>query len=107
MDVPKAYPLNTFYKTPHLEQLAKNGIRFSNFYAHSVCSPSRTSLLTGQNSAKTRITNWIKLEEKIQDLTVLKNGIGKDSIKVVSRYQDYYKRMAMKLFMLEKHILDL
>ncbi|MGB2232871.1 MAG: sulfatase-like hydrolase/transferase, partial [Flavobacteriaceae bacterium] len=40
--VPKAYPLNAFYKTPHLEQLAKNGIRFSNFYAHSVCSPSRT-----------------------------------------------------------------
>jgi arylsulfatase A-like enzyme len=62
--VPKVYPLNTFYKTPHLEQLAKTGIRFSNFYAHSVCSPSRTSLLTGQNSAKTRITNWIKLEEK-------------------------------------------
>ena len=62
--VPKAYPLNAFYKTPHLEQLAKTGIRFSNFYAHSVCSPSRTSLLTGQNAAKTRITNWIKLEEK-------------------------------------------
>lgn len=58
------YPLNAFYKTPHMEALAKTGVRFSNFYAHSVCSPSRTSLLTGQNSARTNITNWIKLEEK-------------------------------------------
>ena len=105
---PKVYPLNTFYKTPHLEQLAKNGIRFSNFYAHSVCSPSRTSLLTGQNAAKTRITNWIKLEEKkflvLMDLRI---GIGKDSTKAVLRYPNFYNRKAMKLSMLEKHILDL
>ncbi|TLP82731.1 sulfatase-like hydrolase/transferase [Maribacter sp. ACAM166] len=57
------YPLNDYYKTPHMEKLAEQGIRFTNFYAHSVCSPSRTSILTGQNSARHGVTNWIKSEE--------------------------------------------
>ncbi|MEM8525242.1 MAG: sulfatase [Bacteroidota bacterium] len=35
-------------KTPNLDQMAENGIRFSNFYvAQPVCSASRASLLTG------------------------------------------------------------
>tara|TARA_R110001632_G_scaffold105447_2_gene214864 strand:+ start:3299 stop:4837 length:1539 start_codon:yes stop_codon:yes gene_type:complete len=62
-DNPVKYPLNDFYKTPHIEKLAKQGIRFTNFYAHSVCSPTRTSILTGQNSARHGVTNWIKSEE--------------------------------------------
>lgn len=34
--------------TPHLDQLAKNGVKFSNFYvAQAVCSASRAALLTG------------------------------------------------------------
>ena len=36
-------------KTPHLDRLAGQGTRFTQFYmSHSVCSPSRASLLTGQ-----------------------------------------------------------
>jgi arylsulfatase A-like enzyme len=54
--------LNDFYRTPNMEILAETGIRFSNFYAHSVCSPTRTSLMTGQNSARHRVTNWVKSE---------------------------------------------
>lgn len=57
------YPLNDYYKTPNMEKLAEQGIRFTNFYAHSVCSPSRTSMLTGQNSARHGVSNWIKSEE--------------------------------------------
>ncbi len=57
------YPLNNYYRTPNMEMLAEKGIRFTNFYAHSVCSPSRTSILTGQNSARHGVTNWIKSEE--------------------------------------------
>jgi arylsulfatase A-like enzyme len=56
------YPLNEYYRTPHMEALAAQGTRFTNFYAHSVCSPSRTSILTGQNSARHRVTNWIHPE---------------------------------------------
>ncbi|WP_051209778.1 sulfatase [Gelidibacter mesophilus] len=57
------YPLNDYYITPNMEKLAEQGIRFTNFYAHSVCSPSRTSIMTGQNSARHRVTNWIKSED--------------------------------------------
>src|SRR5271163_5020127 len=36
------------FQTPHLDQLAREGRRFTNFYvAQPVCSASRTALLTG------------------------------------------------------------
>jgi arylsulfatase A-like enzyme len=56
---PKRYPLNDFYRTPNMERLAARGIRFSDFCAMSVCSPTRISIMTGQNAARHRTTNWI------------------------------------------------
>lgn len=56
---PVKHALNDFYRTPHLERLAGQGTRFSQFYAMSVCSPTRVSLLTGQTSARHRTTQWI------------------------------------------------
>jgi arylsulfatase A-like enzyme len=56
---PKRYPLNDYYRTPNMERLAQGGIRFNNFYAMSVCSPTRISIVTGQNAARHRTTNWI------------------------------------------------
>lgn len=56
---PKRYPLNDFYRTPSMERLAENGIRFNQFYAMSVCSPTRISIMTGQNAARHHATNWI------------------------------------------------
>lgn len=53
------YPLNELYRTPNMQRMAERGIRFSNFYAMSVCSPTRISLMTGQNAARHRTTNWI------------------------------------------------
>ena len=55
-------PLNEWYRTPNMERLAKQGIRFSTFYAQSVSSPSRASIMTGQNAARHRTTNWIQPE---------------------------------------------
>lgn len=57
--VPKKYPLNEYYRTPNMERLAAKGVRFSNFCAMSVCSPTRVSIMTGQNAARHRTTNWI------------------------------------------------
>lgn len=56
---PKRYPLNDYYRTPNMERLAARGIRFNNFYAMSVCSPTRISIMTGQNAARHHTTNWI------------------------------------------------
>ncbi|MCB1279845.1 sulfatase [Prosthecobacter sp.] len=56
---PKRYPLNDWYRTPNMERLAAKGIRFNNFCAMSVCSPTRISIMTGQNAARHRTTNWI------------------------------------------------
>ncbi|MBI5801312.1 MAG: sulfatase [Verrucomicrobia bacterium] len=56
---PKRYPLNDYYRTPNMERLAAGGIRFNNFCAMSVCSPTRISIMTGQNAARHRTTNWI------------------------------------------------
>ncbi len=54
------YPLNDWYKTPNMEVLASQGIRFSQFYAQSVCSPTRASIMTGQNATRHHTTQWIK-----------------------------------------------
>ena len=44
---PRQYPRNDWYRTPNMERLATNGLRFSNFYSHRVCSPTRVSLMSG------------------------------------------------------------
>jgi arylsulfatase A-like enzyme len=56
---PQRYSLNDYYRTPGMERLARRGIRFNQFYAMSVCSPTRISIMTGQNAARHRATNWI------------------------------------------------
>lgn len=33
--------------TPNLDGLAQNGVRFTNFYTHATCSPTRSMLMTG------------------------------------------------------------
>mgnify|MGYP001501962643 CR=1 FL=1 len=44
-----------FIKTPNLDQMAKNGIRFTNFYSSApVCAPSRASLMTGLHQGHAR-----------------------------------------------------
>src|SRR4030095_15083202 len=35
--------------TPTLDELARNGLRFTNFHSTALCSPSRAALITGRN----------------------------------------------------------
>lgn len=52
---------NTLVKTPHLDQMAKEGTRFTQFYsASAICSPSRCGLLTGQSPARWKITSYLQ-----------------------------------------------
>lgn len=51
---------STFYETPNLDRLAKEGMRFTDAYAAcNVCSPTRASLLTGKYPARLRLTDWL------------------------------------------------
>jgi arylsulfatase A-like enzyme len=51
-------PLNRIFRTPNMERLAAAGMKFTQAYACSVCSPTRISLITGLNAARHRVTNW-------------------------------------------------
>lgn len=54
---------NPFNKTPHLDRLAAEGVRFHAAYASStVCSPSRAGLLTGQAPPRNGITDYLRPE---------------------------------------------
>jgi arylsulfatase len=49
-------------RTPNLDSLAKEGVRFTNFYTHASCSPTRSMLLTGVDTHLNGLGNmdeWI------------------------------------------------
>jgi arylsulfatase A len=47
-------------KTPAIDQLAEDGVRFTDFYSGcAVCSPSRATLLTGRHHIRTGVYSWI------------------------------------------------
>jgi uncharacterized sulfatase len=50
---------NAFHETPHLDRLAREGLRFTQFYAGPVCSPTRANLQSGQDQARFGITQHI------------------------------------------------
>ncbi len=51
---------NPYNETPHIDSLAKGGIRFTQAYAASpVCSPSRAAILTGKHPARLQLTNFL------------------------------------------------
>lgn len=68
----------TKIKTPSLDRMAAEGIRFTNFYAGStVCAPSRCTLMTGLHTGHAYIRGNSTLALRPEDLTVaelLKQG---------------------------------
>ena len=51
---------DSFHETPHIDQLAREGVKFTSAYAGApVCSPSRASIMTGQTPARLHLTEWI------------------------------------------------
>lgn len=68
---------NDFIDTPRIDQLAAEGMRFTDFYASgAVCSPTRCALQSGQNQARIGITahipgHWRPFERVITPPTAM------------------------------------
>lgn len=68
MDVGFNHP-HGFYETPQLDRLAGQSMRFTAAYAAApVCSPTRSSILTGQHPARTRNTDYFGAPNEFQRL---------------------------------------
>jgi arylsulfatase A-like enzyme len=53
-----------FVPTPNLDRMAREGIRFTQFYVASpICSPSRTGCTTGRFPARSRITSYLQTRQ--------------------------------------------
>lgn len=53
-------------KTPNIDKLAQEGVRFSQYYAPApLCSPSRAGLLTGRTPFRTGIRSWIPTNKNV------------------------------------------
>ena len=52
-------------KTPHLDRLASEGMRFTSFYAQHLCGPSRLSLLTGRYPSRVDDGRWTMPPEEV------------------------------------------
>jgi arylsulfatase A-like enzyme len=58
MDIGANNP-ETFYETPNVDRLARQGMRFTQGYAASpVCSPTRFSVMTGRYPTRVAATDW-------------------------------------------------
>ena len=59
------------FQTPTLDRLAREGIRFTQYYAGStVCAPSRTSLMTGLTTGHTWIRGNGEIALRPEDVTI-------------------------------------
>ena len=54
--------------TPHIDQLAEAGIRFTNFNVEAECTPSRSALLTGRYAIRSGTTRAIPIQGLPQGL---------------------------------------
>ena len=68
------YGTTSFYETPNIDRLAKRGMLFNNAYtAHPLCSPTRSSIMTGFDPARTGFTSAaghvanVNLEKKLAE----------------------------------------
>ncbi|WP_083631142.1 sulfatase [Labilibacter marinus] len=52
-----------YYETPHIDELANNGLVLENSYMYPTCSPSRAAIFTGKQSFRTNVYTVPVLEK--------------------------------------------
>lgn len=83
---------NKFNETPNLDRLAKNGMRFTDFYAAgAVCSPTRASIISGQSPARLGLTahipgHWRPFEKMVEPPNAL--HLPTNTVSVAQRLRD-------------------
>ena len=81
---------SSFYETPNIDRLAREGMRFTDAYAACpVCSPTRASIMTGKYPARMDTTDWFGAP---QPDTAHRHWTGKKAL-LPARYSD---RMALE-----------
>ena len=53
--------------TPTMDSLAREGVRFSQAYAHTVCCPARALLMTGRHPQRSGVNTWMQGNAKGPD----------------------------------------
>jgi arylsulfatase A-like enzyme len=60
---------NDFIETPHLDQLASEGVQFTHAYAtHPFCAPTRQSIMSGQYPVRTAWTKKSELKNDVDQI---------------------------------------
>jgi arylsulfatase A-like enzyme len=89
MDVGANNP-KTFYETPNIDRLARNGIRFTQGYAACpVCSPTRASIMTGKYPVRTGITDYIPGQRNAKLLSAPNaDHLALEEVTIAERFRD-------------------
>ncbi len=56
---------NPVLKTPNLDKLRSEGVRFTDFHVSPTCSPTRSALMTGRHEFKNGVTHTILERERL------------------------------------------
>ena len=72
---------NTNLSTPNIDNIAKSGASFQNFYVNAVYSPTRAEFLTGRYSFKRNLQHWWWGERMDVDETTVTKFLKKQDIK--------------------------
>lgn len=64
----------TDIRTPHVDRLAREGVRLTDFYAMSQCSPTRAALLSGRYQQRVRIESALGSSGRSLEVGLPANG---------------------------------
>src|SRR5687767_15987795 len=56
---------NPVLKTPNLDRLHAEGVRFTDFHVSPTCAPTRAALMTGRHEFKNGVTHTIQERERL------------------------------------------